>query len=373
MLCLAAPAQAEESGWSLDLFGRVQADAGDLGVPEGLADAEEGLEGEFRRVRIGAAGDIPGGLGYKVEVDFAGGDVTFTDALLAYEAGGLTLAAGQHNTFQSLEELTSSRFTSFVERAAFTDAFGFERRLGFSAQVESGDALIQLGAFADNVHDIADDRDKGWSLDGRAVYAPKAGETRLHLAGSAHWRALDDGGADSLRYRQRPHFHFTSQRYIDTGSFASSGELGLGLEAAAINGPFHAAAEAFWQTAQRPGLEDPTFFGAYAEVGFFLTGGDSRGYKGFKFDRVKPKRPVGRGGIGALQVNLRYDYLDLVDQGIVGGIHNGYAASLIWTPTSHTRLTLDYGRMEYDQAAVPAGGTSAYGVDTVGMRAQFDF
>jgi phosphate-selective porin OprO and OprP len=121
-------------------------------------------------------------------------------------------------------------------------------------------------------------------------------------------------------------------------------------------------------------LPDPTFFGGYAEVGYFLTGGDKRGYKSGTFDRVKPANPVEEGGIGAIQVNLRYDYLDLIDAGIVGGKQNGYGVSLIWTPTDYTRLMVNYGRMDYKNAVHPAaGGDTSYGVDAFGVRAQLDF
>ena len=151
--------------------------------------------------------------------------------------------------------------------------------------------------------------------------------------------------------------------------------MGLGIEGAAIAGPFHAAAEGFWQRANRPGaLADPTFFGGYAEVGYFLTRGDTRGYKQGIFDRVKPAHPVGGGGFGAVQVNLRYDYVDLNDAGIVGGTQNGYAISLIWTPTDYTRLMMNYARLGYTDAAYAAsGGLTDYGVDAFAMRAQIDF
>ena len=46
---------------------------------------------------------------------------------------GLVLTVGQHNNFQSLEELTSSRFSSFIERAAFTDAFN-DIHMGITAE-----------------------------------------------------------------------------------------------------------------------------------------------------------------------------------------------------------------------------------------------
>src|SRR3546814_9900245 len=51
--------------------------------------------------------------------DFADNEVEITDAILTYDvAKNVGLTFGQHNNFQSLEELTSSRFSSFIERAA---------------------------------------------------------------------------------------------------------------------------------------------------------------------------------------------------------------------------------------------------------------
>jgi phosphate-selective porin OprO/OprP len=92
------------------------------------------------------------------------------------------------------------------------------------------------------------------------------------------------------------------------------------------------------------------------------------------FDRVKPTKPVGKSGIGAIQLNLRYDWLDLVDAGILGGKQDGYQLGMSWMPTDYTKLMLNYGRMQYDGAIYPAvGGDRSYGVDAVGMRAQIDF
>ncbi len=109
-------------------------------------------------------------------------------------------------------------------------------------------------------------------------------------------------------------------------------------------------------------------------LGYFLTGGDTRGYKKGQFDRVKPKNPVNKGGFGAVQANLRYDWLDLIDAGIVGGKQAGYQASLIWTPTDYTRFLFNYGQMQYDNAIYPAaGGDRSYSVDAFGVRAQIDF
>ncbi len=368
-----APEIEGEGGWSFKPFGRLNIDAGSFNAPDSTG-RDDGFNSEIRRARLGMEGDIPGGFGYKFEIDFAGSDVDVTDAIITYEDGPLKLTVGQHNNFQSLEELNSSRWSSFMERAAFTDAFGFARRLGVSAEVDvTDDIMLQAGVFTDNIADLPGDR---WSGDVRVVASPKVGDTQLHLGGSLHYADIGDG--NTVRYRQRPLVHFTSERFINTGNMAAESEFGAGVEAAVISGPFHAVAEGFWQSANDIGvtMDNANFFGGYAEVGMFLTPGDSRGYRGGKFNRTRPANPVDEGGMGALQFNLRYDYLDLTDTdaGIIGGTQNGYFASLIWVPTDHTRLTVNYGRLEYDDAVyAAAGGDRNYSVDVVGMRAQIDF
>ena len=360
---------AKSDGWSFKPRGRLMFDAGFTNAPDSTG-ASDGFGNEVRRARLGASGDMPGGFGYKFEVDFAGNEISVADAILSYENGPIEIAIGQHNNFQSLEELTSSLHTTFIERAAFTDAFGFERRLGASIIYARGDVLAQAGVFTDNLEDT-DSKNRG--ADARIVFMPKAGDTQLHFGGSFHYNDLDDPAAQ-LRYRQRPLVHFTSERFIDTRSMGADSETGYGLEAAAIAGRFHAVAEGYWQSVDMPGVaDDPTFFGGYFEAGVFLTD-DKRGYKGGKFDRTKPSGPVGEGGIGSVQFTLRYDHLDLNDAGIVGGRQAGYFAALVWKPTDYTALMLNYGRLQYTDAILPtASGDTSYGVDAIGMRAQIDF
>ncbi|MXP25036.1 hypothetical protein GRI39_03105 [Altererythrobacter indicus] len=362
-----------KDGVTFTPFGRLQIDAGVVNGPDSIDDPGLGFAKEIRRARVGFKGDIPGGFGYQMELEFASGDLEVMDAYLRYSAGDTTYKIGQHNNFQSLEELTSSRFTSFMERAAFTDAFDFERKVGISVSREKGDLLMEGGFFSDNLDNLQLDENNSWSVDARTAYAPKVGNAQLHIGGSVHYREFNDA-SDTTRYRQRPELHITDTRFMDTGKFLADSELGYGLESAAILGRFHFEGEAYWQHVDRPGaLANPTFFGGSAEMGLFLTKGDKRGYKGFKFDRVKPAHPLGEGGFGAVQANLRYDYLDLNEGTIQGGIQNAYAASLIWTPTEYTRLMLEYSHMEYDDMPILAGTKSDYGVDSIGMRAQVDF
>ncbi|MGL3822597.1 OprO/OprP family phosphate-selective porin [Sphingopyxis sp. R3-92] len=367
-----APEIKTADGWSFKPRGRVQVDVAGVDTPPGVTGARGGMKTEFRRVYLGVDGKIPGGIAYRVEADIANSAVELTDVYFTYGTGPLSVTVGQIKPFWSLDEMTSDLFTSFMERAAFTQAFGFERKVGLSAQYKGGNVLVQAGVFGDNANDLLDDSNNSIGADARAVWMPKLGDAQLHLGGSLHWRDFNDPAA-TIRYRARPFAHTTDVRLVDTRVLDASGERGMGVEAAVISGPFHAAGEGFWQTAKRPGLADPTFFGGYAEVGMVLTG-ESRGYKDGAFDRLKPSNPITEGGIGAFEVNARYDHLDLNDGGIIGGRQRTMLLGLVWAPIDYIRVTANYGRVKINDAAIAsATGDRDYSADTFGLRTQIDF
>lgn len=367
----AATRHRTEDGWDFRPFGRLMYDFVHVNAPDAIVDPGLGWSNALRRGRAGFRGAIPGGFEYKFEIDFANNDVEITDALISYATGDVEISLGQFNPYQSLEEVTSSRFSSFIERAAFTDAFGFRRLAGLGVTYSTDDFRWDGGVFTSNLDDLNSDEANAYSLDTRTVYFPELNGMQLHFGGSFHWRDLQSQAG--RRYRQRPLVATTDTRFIDTDILPVIAETRHGLEAAVISGRFHAVAEGHWLRASLSGMDDPTFFGGYAEAGLFLTPGDSRGYSGGRFNRTRPMRTVDEGGIGAVQLNVRYDCLDLNDAGVIGGRQNLIAASLIWTPVDHARLSLNYGHLEYDDAAIPAGSDTDYSVNVVGIRAEVDF
>ena len=368
-----APEIKGKDGWSFKPRGRLQVDVAGVDGPSGIAQRRQlGVGTEFRRAYIGFDGTMPGGFGYRVEADLAGSSVDLTDLYLTYKASpDVMLTIGQQKPFWGLEEMTSDLFTSFMERAAFNSAFGFERRVGASASYTGKAFLVQGGVFADNAADLNSDGNNSYSFDGRVVFMPKIGKGQLHVGGSVHVRDFNDGQA-AARYRARPFVHTTDLRLVDTGAIAATGETGYGAELAYINGRLHATAESHWISPRRPGLADPTFNGGYAEVGYLLTD-DTTAYKGGTYDRIKPSKPVGSGGIGAVQINGRYDWLDLSDAGLVGGRQQVAGVSVVWMPTDYVRFNLNYGHIWIKDAAVPAGTDRSYTADAVGLRTQVDF
>lgn len=366
------PKDPDKGKWSFKPRGRLQIDSAGIDAPNSIAGNSLGIATEFRRAYLGVEGTVSGGFGYRVEADFANSAVDLTDVYLTYKPRPLlTLTLGQHKAFWGLEELTSDLFTSFMERAAFNSAFGFERRVGLSAAYSGKTVVVQGGVFADNAADLNSDSNNSYSLDGRVVVMPKLGSGQLHIGGSVHRREFNDV-ATTTRYRARPFVHTTDLRLVDTRAFSADSETSYGAELAYVRGRFHATGEGHWIVAHRPGLADPNFFGGYAEAGLLLTD-DVTAYKGGVYDRIRPRKPLGGGGMGALQLNARYDFLDLSDAGIVGGRQQVAGASLIWIPTDYVRFIVNYGRLWIDDAAVVAGLDRDYTADTLGVRAQIDF
>ncbi len=368
-----APKVTAPGGWSFKPRGRLQVDVAGVNAPDGIVASKSlGIGTELRRAYLGVDGTMPGGFGYRIEADFANSAVDLTDLYLTYKANPkLTITMGQHKPFGSMEDMTSDLYTSFMERASFNSAFGLERRVGLSATYAGKDIIVQGGVFADDAASLNTDSNNSYSFDGRVVFMPKLGKGQLHLGASAHFREFNDF-ANTARYRARPFVHTTDLRLVDTAAFSASGERTLGAELAYVDGRFHATAESQWMTAMRPGLVSETFNGGYAEVGYLLTN-DTTAYKGGAYDRIRPKTPVGKGGIGAIQINARYDWLDLNGTAIIGGRQKTAALSAVWIPTDYVRFIVNYGHIWINDAAIAAGLARNYTANALGVRAQFDF
>jgi phosphate-selective porin OprO/OprP len=401
----------KDAGFTFKPKGFVQYDAGYVGFPDGderrgtvggLNYANLGFNSRARRIVFGAEGTLPGRFGYKFEFNFAQATVDYEDIILTYdfEKAPLQIAIGNFYPYSSLETMTSSRLGSMMERASFTDAFNYNRRLGIGIQYsdKANDSyLLQAGIFSTVINDGNTGNTNntfirtGWQASLRGIYSPTLGSTRLHLGVNFQHRQ-NRQESQGEQYRTRPLTQITDQRFIDTGTIASKGDDALGVEFAAIHKSLHVAAEAqkVWvrdafnaaelaatntdlndndTAVGTPYNGDPSFFGGYFEIGYYLTG-ETRAYKGGKWDRTKVLKPWNEGGWGAFQINGRVDYVDLSDRVddssavfaapfyVNGGKQLGLQASLIWNPVDWVRFMAQYGHVEVK------GGPRATGIDT---------
>ncbi len=429
-----------DAGWSFKPRGRIQYDTAYISVPGAYAaNRNLGFNSRVRRLRLGAEGTMPGGFGYKVDVDFANSNVGFGDVFLSYTPKNKRwgVRMGNQESLNGLEQMTSSNYVTFLERAQFNDAFTNTRRLGAVVGLYGPNDQLRLegGLFAAHSIDGSVDND-GWIGAARFVFSPAALGGKLHLGANFQHRefqsnnngvASTSAGAPSTnqlaRYRARPFLQTTDVRFVDTGSFAAKSDTIVGLELAGIFKNAYFASEAQWVkpstysagdvatgldafaggSAVTP-IDDPEYFGAYSEFGIFLTG-ETRGYKEGTWSRTKVLKPFDKGGMGAIQLAARFDYLDLDSDKLIrgatnnfatgtstlasvnsrlgrGGRQTGYLLGINWYPMDYVRFMLNYIRTDVEggplaASVLPLSTTQIdqrkYSTDAIAFRAQVDF
>jgi len=304
----------------------------------------------LRRARLKGHGQFGDGLQYKIETTFdEDGAVNLEDGMLTWTPDGsrFSFKVGHFKTQNSLEEAASSNDTAIIERAAFTDAWELDRRVGVEIATKTDNYLLQIGVFGENQEEITENGNEGTAVAGRAAYKFDLNSDSLpqdsiiHVGGSFRYR--DQNDAADLRYRQRPFIENTG-RIISTGRIADSDTF-YGAELAGLFGPAWFQAEYALLNANCVEdsvvcTEDPSFKAWMVGVGYFF--GGKRNYKIGKFKRPTINNPVTKGGWGALSVNARFDRLDQTDAGIDGGNLNTFAAGVNWWLHKQTRLQFNY-------------------------------
>ncbi|MEP6343586.1 MAG: porin [Maricaulaceae bacterium] len=386
---LAVPSVSAQDDFTIKLGGRLHVDYASASSDNTDFDVDATA---LRRARLKGHGQFGKNLKYKIETTFdESGDVNLEDAYLSWKPNGspISFKAGHFKTQNSLQEANSSLDEDLIERAAFTDAFELDRRVGFEISTKSDNYQVQLGIFGENLEEIENnDGNEGFAVAGRAVYKFDVSGGLIHTGAS--FRHRDQNDADDLRYRQRPFVEQTG-RIISTGRVAESDTF-FGGELAALFGQAWAIGEYTVVNADCAEdstvcTEDPSFNG-WSIGGGYVFGG-KRNYSVGKFKRVTVDNPVTEGGWGAVSINARYDSLDLTDEGIEGGDLDTFAVGVNWWLHKQTRLQFNYfnsdatlsgpnvgpslGLQDEFAAAVADATLTDDTVDGFVARLQFDF
>jgi phosphate-selective porin OprO/OprP len=331
---------------------------------------------ELRRARLFAAGTVYKDWFYKAQLDFAGNSTSVKDMYLGYQGfKPVKIKIGNHKEPFSLEELTSSKYITFMERA-LPNAFAPGRNTGVSVSSHGEKWGARAGYFFDGVNNGSSPKSQGWGLGGRVHFAPIAEKERVvHLGAAASYRGSD--GDNEIRFRERPESHVTSVRLVDTSTISSYDNQTLyGAEGAVVFGPVSFQGEYIQSSVDvSGGAADPDFSGWYVFGSYFLTG-EHRPYKASSgtFGRVKPKSIVGQGGRGAWELAARYSSLDLADSGIDGGEEDNITVGVNWYATPNIRFMANYVRASTDPTS-PArfAGNGDEDVNIYQLRSQIDF
>jgi phosphate-selective porin OprO and OprP len=171
------------------------------------------------------------------------------------------------------------------------------------------------------------------------------------------------------------------------------GQQDINLESVNVFGPWTIDAEYDFHFvnnaslgAHQPDVGTVMFSGGYVEVLYFLTG-EYRHYlrESGVFDRIVPKKNAfwvkgkdgkpNEKGPGAWQVGIRYNYLNLNDKTIEGGVLNDITMGVNWFINPNSKFQWNYSITDRHSPSSPgvAGGQSDGTIQGFGMRYAVDF
>jgi len=356
----------------------------------------------LRRARIGVEGTFFKNTDYKFEYDFTRGN--------GLNAGGITDSYIKQNFSKpfsvkfgafkepfSMEEATSNRYTTFIERNMATNTFvdnlntykvgiganWVEERwqAGTSFQTEGiggygnaygsnnlagtslASATTGIGS-ATNLNGGVNRNNGGgstsWEANGRLTGMPwMESKTKfLHIGASGSYINLNNNlKADGTYNNGGVVFANGIGSNVDRTGLFNTGNLTaskarqaeyltrFGAESALVYGPFSAQGEYIRTDVSGKGYDkNESLDGYYGYATYFLTG-ESRAYKGSTgaWDRIKPTRNFDlKGGLGAWELAGGYDYMNLNSGVINGGRVSTAKFGLNWYPNPHVRVMADY-------------------------------
>ncbi len=339
---------------AVKINGRIQADA--ALYDEDVTELGSGTE--FRRLRLAASGGLADGITYKAELDFADNSLDIKDAYVGFKTNLGSVKVGQLKMPFSLEELTSSRFITFMERA-LPNTFVTGRRLGVGLERTQGMALFGAAVYGQNADADSND-DEGIGIGGRVAFTPVLEDDRVvHLGLAAAFEELSDTAGDVVRVRQRPESHITT-RLVDTGGSLTgvSDSTKLGLEAATVFGPLSFQGEYMRQSFDTT-AGDADLDGYYVYASWF-PGGQMRPYLNGKFDRVQASN--------AWELALRFSHLDLDDPLAGGGSEDNITLAANYYVNPKLRFMANYILADVDN-----GVNGDESPDVLQFRISMDF
>ncbi|WP_339915214.1 porin [uncultured Brevundimonas sp.] len=353
--------------------GRVYFDYVAQDVNPALGPDTSAAESRLRTARLGVQGTWTDQWSYVAEASIGNGSANWDDLALTWSPSEYTAVKVGNYKSLSLENLTSSRYTTFMERGPFNDLIDAGRVMTLSARTGGANWSLTGGVHGDSINDPSVGGKEQAGAFVRAHFAPVVtDDVKIHLGA---WGRVRDRRDDSaFRYRVRNNTNF-GNRYTDAGSSALGAgdkDSTYGLEAAGVWRNVSVQGEWAGVNADLTGGGQANARAYYVMASFFPTG-EQRKYDAAdgEFGRVKIRRPVTEGGPGAVELGVRYDNADLTDFAGVAtaGRYSAVTVGATWYPFPYVRFLANYSDARNDAQVA----TADVNVQTLQFRGQFDF
>jgi phosphate-selective porin OprO/OprP len=296
------------------LGGRISLDAGFID------DSKDNYnDGEIRRFRVFIKGKFLERFKYEAEYDAVSNN-SFKDMYIAYNIlPNLNIKIGQTKEPFGLENLTSSKYSSFLEDSLLS-TFSHKRRVGISLtnsyKCNAHNFTSSIGYFDKSIDDMIDDNPDSNTISSRLTYAYTPEKNSVyHIGFSASQSNFDK---QKVKYKTKLNTHFYRGSVTKSKvKFADKTQRFQIESAIAYNS---LSFEAEYGKNKIYALDDYNFDAWYAQIGYFLTG-EHKKYKkrAAMFKSIKINKPFSyeNGNFGAFELALRVSGIDLTQKSFI--------------------------------------------------------
>jgi phosphate-selective porin OprO/OprP len=349
-------------------IGRVMGDY--IWTDEDKTELESG--GELRRARLGMEAVVWKHWEGKLEVDFGEDEVSVKDAYVGYtdgwSGGKWWIKAGQQHVPFGFSTLSSSKYMTFMNRPIYADnEIQPARQVGVAAFINGARWTGHVGVFTGNLDEPEDcvfgaendgegECDQEFAFGARVTGVPFM-QDPAHLLQIGAGILYKNPNGSTIDVDQRDAIiHIIDSKNLNADFKGTADDaFAFNAEAVGVWGPAHFKGEyANMDVSRNVGtLKDVTLDAWSFDLGFFLTG-ESKNLDVAKaqYGGVKPKGIVGKGGIGAWEIGLRYEEADYNDSdaGFIGGEMELLTVGLNWYVNNTMRFMANYvTTLDYDE------------------------
>jgi len=376
----------EEKGYKFWMDNRVQFDGAHyFGLKNGmLVDGEPTMVGgvALRRVRLAVKAIVSKHWYGEVDVNFTNGVFELEDAYTKYFGlKNFEFRAGNFKEDFSMEQTSSSRYTTFMERPMVVSVFAPGRHAGLQVNWLKFNWLRASAGISWQVIDSEDTRfnvtefnkkgrGMGANYTGKIVWMPWGSEEfyGLHIGYNGSYRNAKktddnrDGDKALGRGYEGNYFSTRNATYVNRLKFISTEYYGVkydylqGVELAGYKDGFKFQSEFISNhsimDAEKidkyhareynydgfvANKETKFFYGFYAHASYMLFGGKHY----YDITESEFKRPSRGKDWGDIEVAFRYDYLTLNSEDLYGGSGENYTLGLTYHANSNVRMMLN--------------------------------
>jgi len=390
----------KDKGYKFWMDNRVQFDGATyFNLKNGmLIDGKPYMAGgvSLRRVRSAVKAQINEDWYGEVDCNFSNGVFELEDAYILYTGlKDFEFRIGNFKEDFSQEETTTSRYTTFIERAMAVACFAPGRHAGIQAQWQkfnwlriSGGVSWQLVDNADTRYNVEEynkiGKGMGANYTGKIVWMPWASNEfqGLHIGYNASYRSAkktDDNYIDgnSLVGRGYNGNYFSTRnatsvnriKYLSCEYYGVKYDLLQGYELGGYKDGFRVIGEVITNTSimdknfAGATANDKTkfFWGYYVQTSYLLFGGKQR----YDITQSEFTQPTRGKKWGDIEMMARFDYLNLNSEDIYGGSGQNISLGVVYHINNNVKMMLNY-QISQDDKYANNKGKAAIGKDING-------